>query len=210
MGDARGALHAAAPRSSDGAAAPAAVAVTSAVTSVTSSASSAQSFVPFLALVERKAEPRDGVLRLHAGAVGVGVDVCAAMPLDGVCALAAGPTTGAFAAVGTNTGDVLAFDVVTGVTIARLGDLRGEDGGVVGVATAPWEAAAGGAFARERKGCRRRCSSPPPRRAWRRTWSARRESAARCFVSVMSYYNDEWIHEILVKLQSVSTDVELD
>jgi len=23
----------------------------------------------------------------------------------------------------------------------------------------------------------------------------------------MSYYNDEWIHEILVKLQSVSTDV---
>ena len=64
------------------------------------------------------------------------MDVCAAMPLDGVCALAAGPTTGAFAAVGTHTGDVLAFDVVTGVTIARLGDLRGEDGGVVGVATA--------------------------------------------------------------------------
>ena len=31
--------------------------------------------------------------------------------------------------------------------------------------------------------------------------------SARCFVSVMSYYNDEWIHEILVKLQSVSTDV---
>ena len=116
---------------------PAAVAVTSAVTS----ASSAQSFVPFLALVERKAEPRDGVLRLHAGAVGVGVDVCAAMPLDGASCVAAGPTTGAFAAVGTNTGDVLAFDVVTGVTIARLGDLRGEDGGVVGVATAPWEAA---------------------------------------------------------------------
>ena len=46
--------------------------------------------------------------------------------------------------MGTNTGDVLAFDVVTGVTIARLGDLRGEDGGVVGVATAPWEAVEAG------------------------------------------------------------------
>ena len=110
-----------------------------------SSASSASaSFVPFLALMERKAEPRDGVLRLHAGAVGGGVDVCSAMPLDGVCSLAAGPRTGALVAVGTRTGDVLAFDVVTGGTIARPGDLRGEDGGVVGVATAPWEAAAGG------------------------------------------------------------------
>ena len=57
-----------------------------------------------------------------------------------------------------------------GGTIARPGDLRGEDGGVVGVATAPWEAAAGGGVgAEEKERRRRRCSSPPPRRAWWRT-----------------------------------------
>ena len=119
-----------------------------------SSASSSSSIVPFLALVERKAEPRDGVLRLHAGAVGGGVDVCAPMPLERVLALAASPCAGrsgrpgrpgAFAAVGTGDGDVLAFDVVTGGVIARPGDLRGEDGGVVGLATAPWDAASSAA-----------------------------------------------------------------
>ena len=40
---------------------------------------------------------------------------------------------------------MLAFDVVTGRVIARLGDLRGEDGGVVGLATAPWDAASSAA-----------------------------------------------------------------
>ena len=95
--------------------------------------------VPFLALVEQKS---GGPLRLHAGAVGAGVDVTKSMPLDDVTALATGPLTGSIAAVGTSDGDVVAFDCVTGdVFPGDFGELSNESVGekVVGVALAPWD-----------------------------------------------------------------------
>ena len=75
--------------------------------------------------------------------------MCAAMPLDGVCSLDPRVNHGRVRPRWERTGDVLAFDVVTGVTIARLGDLRGEDGGVVGVATARGRRRRRGALATE-------------------------------------------------------------
>ena len=83
-----------------------------------------------------------GPLRLHAGAVGAGVDVTKSMAIDDVTALATGPLTGSIAAVGTSDGDVVAFDCVTGdVFPGDFGDLSNESVGekVVGVALAPWE-----------------------------------------------------------------------
>ena len=95
--------------------------------------------VPFLALVEQKS---GGPLRLHAGAVGAGVDVAKSMAIDDVTALATGPLTGSIAAVGTSDGDVVAFDCVTGdVFPGDFGDLSNESVGekVLGVALAPWD-----------------------------------------------------------------------
>ena len=95
--------------------------------------------VPFLALVEQKS---GGPLRLHAGAVGAGVDVTKSMAIDDVTALATGPLTGSIAAVGTSDGDVVAFDCVTGdVFPGDFGDLSNESVGekVLGVALAPWD-----------------------------------------------------------------------
>jgi hypothetical protein len=95
--------------------------------------------VPFLALVEQKS---GGPLRLHAGAVGAGVDVTKSMAIDDVTALATGPLTGSIAAVGTSDGDVVAFDCVTGdVFPGDFGELSNESVGekVVGVALAPWD-----------------------------------------------------------------------
>ena len=95
--------------------------------------------VPFLALVEQKS---GGPLRLHAGAVGAGVDVAKSMAIDDVTVLATGPLTGSIAAVGTSDGDVVAFDCVTGdVFPGDFGDLSNESVGekVLGVALAPWD-----------------------------------------------------------------------
>ena len=94
--------------------------------------------VPFLALVEQKS---GGPLRLHAGAVGAGVDVTKSMAIDDVTALATGPLTGTIAAVGTSDGDVVAFDCVTGdVFPGDFGELSNELGEkVLGVALAPWD-----------------------------------------------------------------------